>query len=233
MVIPDSPSLVHVTVCDTGVFWGNTANNKVYMRTGVNGDQPMGTAWQEITSDLQNLRQVSCGYRGFVVGRNVQNKIVMRGEQDAMNPAGNLWTELPGDDEFRYVSIGIDGKIWAVRLDGIPLMRTGVNDEQPAGTGWMEVSNSGQLRFQNMEVGECQILATDENYHIWRRRGCAQDTPMGTEWEQEPGQLMHVSVGYGPIFWGVDPWNEAWYKIVGQPKWEYDETSQCWIPITG
>jgi hypothetical protein len=222
--LADSPAMVHVTVCDTGVFWGNTADHKVYYRSGVNDDTPMGNAWVEVTSDMHNLRQISCGYRGYVVGRNDANKIIMRREQTATNPAGNLWAEIQDDQEFRYVSIGIDGKIWAVRSDGVPMMRVEVNDEQPMGTGWMEVSNSAQMRFTVMEVGDCQIFATDDNYHIWRRRGCQQATdsqaavPMGVEWEQEPGMLMHISVGYGPMLWGVDPWNDAWYKIVGEPN---------------
>jgi hypothetical protein len=107
------------------------------------------------------------------------------------------------------------------------MMRTDVNDEQPEGTGWMEVANSAQMKFEVMEVGECQIWATDINYVIWRRRGCTPETPMGTEWEEFPGMLMHISVGYGPMLWGIDPINDplnvplnnVWYKMIGQPKW--------------
>jgi hypothetical protein len=145
-----------------------------------------------------------------------------------------MWQAVGGDVQVRYVSIGIDGQIWAVRNDGVPMMRTDVNDEQPEGTGWMEVSNSDQHRMEVMEVGECQIWATDEHYQIWRRRGCTQlpeANPMGDSWEQEPGMLMHVSVGYGPMLWGVDPWNDVWYKMIGLPKWEDRETSDDWIKV--
>jgi hypothetical protein len=78
MLIENSPQLAHVTVCDTGVFWGNTAEHQVFYRKGVNDDTPMGTGWKEVTSDLHNLRQVSCGKRGHVVGRNSENQLVLR-----------------------------------------------------------------------------------------------------------------------------------------------------------
>jgi hypothetical protein len=79
-MIENSPALVHVTICDTGVFWGNTADHKVYYRQGVNDDNPMGNSWKQVTSELHNLRQVSCGKRGVVVGRNTENRLVRRSE---------------------------------------------------------------------------------------------------------------------------------------------------------
>jgi len=54
---------------------------------------------------------------------------------------------------------------------------------------------------------------------------------MGDEWEQSPGHLMHISVGYGPMLWGVDQWNEPWYKMLGMPKWEDRETETHWVPL--
>lgn len=54
---------------------------------------------------------------------------------------------------------------------------------------------------------------------------------MGTDWEQSPGKMMHIAVGYGPMLWGVDPWSDAWYKIIGTPKWADRETEDDWIPV--
>jgi len=140
--IPDSPLMNHVTVCDTGIFWGSTPDHKVFMRSGVDDDTPMGTEWIEVISDLHNLRQVSCGRRGWLVGRDTSNRLLMRGEISADNDQGNFWTEVDSSLEVRYASIGIDGQIWAVSMDGTPMMRTDVNDEQPTGTGWVHVTNS-------------------------------------------------------------------------------------------
>jgi hypothetical protein len=123
-----TPLMSHVTVCDTGNFWGTTLDHTVYMRGNVNDDTPMGDSWMEVSSDMYNLRQVSCGRRGWVVGRTTENRMVFRGEVHADNDMGNFWTETD-DTEVKYVSIGIDGQIWAVAMDGTALMRTGVNDE--------------------------------------------------------------------------------------------------------
>jgi hypothetical protein len=67
-----------------------------------------------------------------------------------------------------------------------------------------------------IEVGDCQVWAIDSQYHIYRW----QDE----QWVQSPGHLMHISVGYGPMLWGVDQGNDVWYKMLGTPRWEDTHT---------
>jgi hypothetical protein len=51
---------------------------------------------------------------------------------------------------------------------------------------------------------------------------------MGTEWVQVQGSLMHISVGYGPVLWGVDYGHQVWFKQLGHIK---QEDNPGWIQV--
>lgn len=40
----------------------------------------------------------------------------------------------------------------------------------------------------------------------------------GKGWTQVNGELSYISVGYGPVLWGVDYGHDVWYKKLGDIK---------------
>jgi len=42
---------------------------------------------------------------------------------------------------------------------------------------------------------------------------------------------MWISVGHGPVLWGVDYGNDVWYKLLGQPEFETDLHHQFWRQV--
>lgn len=42
---------------------------------------------------------------------------------------------------------------------------------------------------------------------------------------------MWVSVGHGPVLWGVDYGNDVWYKQLGKPEFVHVTTEQFWREV--
>jgi hypothetical protein len=73
------------------------------------------------------------------------------------------------------------------------------------------------------------------NHEIFRRRGICDDNETGENWEQHPGQLSEISVGYGPVLWGVDEAHNAWFKQLGEvAEWpDVLDKNEHWIHVPG
>lgn len=101
-------------------------------------------------------------------------------------------------------------------------MRQGVTDDLPEGNAWFALTIASTVhtgeRFRQVSRGECQTYAVNLHHEIHRRTECTEATPAGTAWEQVGGQLMWISVGHGPVLWGVDYGNDVWYNQLGTPE---------------
>lgn len=42
---------------------------------------------------------------------------------------------------------------------------------------------------------------------------------------------MWISVGYGPVLWGVDYGHDVWYKKLGEPEFVHVTTEVYWREI--
>jgi hypothetical protein len=114
-----------------------------------------------------------------------------------------------------YVSIGHDGHIWSIGADGKTIYyRQGVAQNNLEGSSWATVD--GNLFM--VEVGDCQVYGIAVDHTIWKRINVNPQDKMGTNWVQSHGSLMHISVGYGPVLWGVDWGHNVWFKLIGAIK---------------
>ena len=108
------------------------------------------------------------------------------------------------------VGVGIDGEVWTVDTTGKSHHRTGVTDFNLAGTGWEDVDSN----FVHIDVGDCQVCGITPNHEVMCRENVdtANNGKKGEGWQQIRGQLSDVSVGYGPVLWGVDYGHNVWFK---------------------
>lgn len=130
------------------------------------------------------------------------------------------------------ISAGLDGHATGLGADGQVYMRLGCTDESPAGNAWSPLTDgSTGARFRQVSRGDCQTYAINILHEILRRTGCTASEPAGTDWEQIGGQLMWISVGHGPVLWGVDYGHDVWYKQLGDPEFVHKTTEQYWKEI--
>ncbi len=71
------------------------------------------------------------------------------------------------------------------------------------------------MKFRMVSAGDCQLFAINLEHEIFKRMGLEPGRPVGTEWVQFGGELMWISVGHGPVLWGVDYGHDVWYKKLG------------------
>lgn len=71
------------------------------------------------------------------------------------------------------------------------------------------------------------MFATTTNFEIYYRIG-TKDNKKGTSWKQYKGSLKHISVGYGPILWGIDTQNLVWFKELGVPTFKTVIIKKIW-----
>jgi len=72
-------------------------------------------------------------------------------------------------------------------------------------------------------------------HEVFRRRGLTDENSLGDTWEQHQGQLMEISVGYGPVLWGVDEAHNAWFRQLGAvTEWpDVVEQDRHWTHVPG
>lgn len=52
----------------------------------------------------------------------------------AAKPQGESWEAVLGEHTFQSISIGIDGRVWAITSAGVPALRHRVTTENPDGS---------------------------------------------------------------------------------------------------
>jgi hypothetical protein len=140
-----------VAMCSSGKFLGlGAADGRIYARDDVNDDTPAGSGWTPFEVSEQ-FQQISCGYRDMVVAV-AGGKAYYRTGYTADTMLGQGWEEfsndgLEDDDQtFTHISVGDDGKIWAV-VDENVYARMG---SFPQGDSWKLIIGG---RMKQVEVG--------------------------------------------------------------------------------
>lgn len=79
---------------------------------------------------------------------------------------------------------------------------------------------------------------TNLQHEMYKRQGITPDNKAGQGWEQFGGENMHISVGYGPILWGVDLGHDVWFKQLGAIRidtpishWELVDDTNQWVQL--
>lgn len=124
------------------------------------------------------------------------------------------WQEMGSskllDVSIRTVSggLGVEPRtiIWALGANGDVLVRKGVSDATPYGTGWDHVP--GEYSFVSISCGlDGKVWAIGRNGNGYFRCGVSADNPLGGNWQPlatPPGvQLKQISAGKAGV-WAVD-----------------------------
>lgn len=201
-----------------------------------NFDSPYGITWIDVEAQPDNysIDQVNCGYKGKVWATNPEGQVFRRTEIDADHPEGTAWTYVEAEFHARMVSVGDDGPVWAAADNSNVYRRVGISEADFEGIGWELVSENV---LKQLSVGSCQVWGVNVWHEIYRRRGLTPENELGDTWEQHDGQLMEISVGYGPVLWGVDEAHNAWFKqlgVVEDGKWpDEKDIGDHWIHVPG
>jgi len=69
------------------------------------------------------------------------------------------------------VSVGANGKVWAVAADGSAFLRHGVTEVAPAGQLWLHVAApKDSARLREVEVGKHSVWALDSDNKLYLRQ---------------------------------------------------------------
>jgi len=229
-----------ITMCANRNVFAVGLDGLVRMRGGMdsenrrtpNFDAPYGMSWQAVPNESYNIDQVACGYHGKVWATNPDGQVFRRTEIDADHPAGSAWTYVESDFQAKMIAVGDNGPVWAAAENSDVYRRVGVSEADFEGTAWELVSPNA---LKQVSVGTYQVWGINVMHEIFRRRGICEDNATGNEWEQSAGQLSEISVGYGPVLWGVDEAHNAWFKQLGEvTTWPDDlDRDEHWIHVPG
>jgi len=183
-------------MCSSGLFLGlGMDDGQIYSRVGTNDDTPMGDSWTQLESFQNGFSQISCGYRDMMVAV-AEGVAYFRTGYTETTLQGTGWEAfstngIESDDmTFTHISVGDDGKIWAI-ADGDVYAREG---DFPRGSSW-KLINGGRMR--QVEVGRESVWGLNKWNEIWYREQCPDEDEdcdlTQTDWTNEPGTLIWIA----------------------------------------
>lgn len=114
----------------------------------------------------------------------------------ANKPQGESWEAILSEHAFQSLSIGIDGRVWAITSLGVPALRHRVTPATPDGTAWLLLDRpEGNPLLRQISAGDNQVWAVDSQDRLYRRKDIVSILPEGTSWELIEEHVLHVSVG--------------------------------------
>ena len=130
--------------------WGVTRDGRALVRLGVSPTNPAGLQWADVDAPSAPLKKVEVGM-GSVWGLDHQGNLYRRDKTLPLFPEGTGWSLVCGD--VWDVSVSAAGEVWAVlggekeeegSSDGKGRLgrRTGVNADNPLGSGWEFVAGN-------------------------------------------------------------------------------------------
>ena len=90
-----------------------------------------------------------------------------------------------------------------------------------------------EANLAHIGVGTEQLWGTDKFHHIFKRMGISSGNQLGYGWKEIPGRLGQLTVGYGPVIWGVDYAGDIWFKAYGDIAMDDDLVEQFWDSVDG
>jgi hypothetical protein len=184
-----------IAMCATGNMFATLqgGDSKLYIRGGVSSKFPQGGEWFQSQIDMgENIKQVSCGFRGYVWAVGQSGKVYRLDGVTADRPQGESWTFMTRSN-IAHVSVGDEGHVWANDLSG-NVFYVGDHNQQ----GWTTVEGS----LVQLDAGTDRVVGVNNWGEIYGRDLTGSAT--GSEWVQINGHLKQVSTSQNHVTWGVD-----------------------------
>lgn len=195
--LPSRHSLQSVSLSDV-LLWAVDSKGHVFCTAISN----RGKYWLQIKKAMQ---QISSSPSGRVVWSIYhQNAYVRLGI--GMNPAGSSWKNVTKDTslahKIKQLAVEENG-IWAVTIDNRVLFRKGVDERNPEGKVWQEVTYGMNFSF----ISYCRntVWALTDVGKVFVRDGITPSSPSGKNWmEIKSPSMIAVSITSDGVVWGVN-----------------------------
>ena len=194
---PSRHSLQCVSLSDV-LLWAVDSRGRVFCSPTSN----RGRDWQLIKKSMQ---QVSSSPSGCVVWSTYhQNAYARLGI--GMNPAGSSWKNITKNTslahKIRQLAVEESG-IWAITTDNRVIFRKGVDERNPEGKVWQEVTYGMDVSF----ISCCKniVWAFSNMGKVYVRDGITPSSPSGKKWvEIKSPSMIAVSITNDGVIWGVN-----------------------------
>ena len=195
--LPSRHSLQCISLSDM-LLWAVDSRNQVFYTTTSN----RGRIWQRIKKAMQQVASSPSGHVVWSIYH--QNAYVRLGI--GMNAAGSMWKNVTKNTslahKIKQLSVEENG-VWAVAVDNRVLFRKGVDERNPEGKVWQEVSYGMNFSY----IACCKSAAWALNHHgkVFVRDGITPSTPSGKKWlEIKSPSMVTVSIITNGVVWGIN-----------------------------
>ena len=195
--LPSRHTLHSVSLSDA-LLWVVDTRGKVFYTTTTS----RGRNWQHLKKTMQ---QVTSSPSGHVVwGVYHQNAYARLGI--GMNPAGSTWNNITKNTslahKIKQVAVEENG-IWAITLDNRVLFRKGVDERNPEGKVWQEVSYG--MNFSFISCCKGFVWALTNAGKVFVRDGIVPSSLSGKKWtEIKSPRMSAVSITSEGVVWGIN-----------------------------
>jgi hypothetical protein len=197
VLFPSRHSLQCVSLSDV-LLWAVDSRGHVFCTT----TSSRGKSWQPIKKSMQ---QVSSSSNGHVVWSiHHQNAYVRLGI--GMNPAGTTWKNVTKGSslahKIKQLAVEENG-VWAITVDNRVLFRKGVDERNPEGRVWQEVSYGMNFTF----ISYCGniVWALSNVGKVFVREGITPSSSSGKKWtEIKSPSMIAVCLTVDGVVWGIN-----------------------------
>lgn len=194
---PSRHALQCVTLSDL-LLWAVDSRGRVFYTT----TSSRGKSWQPIKKAMQQVASSPLG--NVVWGTYHQNAYVRLGI--GMNPAGSTWKNVTKNTslahKIKHLAVE-DAGVWAVAMDNRVLFRKGVDERNPEGRVWQEVSCG--MNFSFISCYKNHVWALNNNGKVFIRDGITPSSPSGKKWtEIKSPSMIAVSITGNGVVWGIN-----------------------------
>lgn len=194
---PGRHSLQCVCLSDV-LLWAVDSRCRVFCTT----TSSRGKNWQQIKKAMQ---QIASSHLGHVVWSIYhQNAYVRLGI--GMNPAGSTWKNITRNTslahKIKQLAVEENG-VWAITIDNRVLFRKGVDERNPEGKVWQEVSYGRNFSY----ITCCRniVWALTSTGKVFVREGITPSSPSGKIWtEIKSPSMIGVSITVDGVVWGIN-----------------------------
>ena len=171
------------------VFCTNTATSR-------------GRDWQQIKKPMQHVASSSSGR--VVWGTYHQNAYVRSGI--GMSLSGNLWKNITRSTSLAHKikTLSVEeNAVWAITVDNRILFRKGVDEKNPEGKVWQEVSYGTNFSF----ISCCKdtVWALNATGNVFVRDSISPASPSGKKWiDLKTPKMTVVSLTTDGVVWGIN-----------------------------